>query len=77
MCALKQDLKNAEFLFTFSYPHMVEKVNIENENLMHLHILRSSESENPNFSGWSECVSIYYQHNSKINCNRNSKFGIL
>ena len=44
--------------FTFSYPHMAEKVLflaeiLEVEILMILHTLKSCESENHHFSSWS------------------------
>ena len=38
----------------------------EIEILMDLHVLRSPESENHIFSGWSMCTCVCYQHNSKI-----------
>ena len=50
------------------------------EILMHLHVLRPSESENDIFRCWSGCVSVcmwLHQHNSKANYSRNCTFGIL
>ena len=51
----------------------------EMEILMNLHLLKFSESENHFFSGWSlcMCVCVCYQNYSKIDYNRNFKFGIL
>ena len=54
--------------------------NFQNWVFMLLHILRPSESENRIFSGWSVVcvyVRLCYQHNSKTNYCRNSKFGFL
>ena len=85
MHILKQRLV---FIFTFSYPYIVEKVLFLNqifkmEILMDLHVLRSPESENHIFSVWSVslcvcvcacvCLLSAYLRNK---LNRNIKFGI-
>ena len=50
---------------------------------MDLYVLRPPESENHIFSIWPVCMCVCvclcvcYQHNSKTNCCRNMKFGIL
>ena len=38
--------------------------------LLDLHILRSPESENYVFRGWSDYMSVCYQDNSKTNNNK-------
>jgi len=49
----------------------------EIEFLLFLHVLRSPESENQVFSGWSVCVCVCYQHNSKTNNSWKTQVGIL
>ena len=68
--------------FTFSDPCVMEKVLcwsqiFDMEIFMKLRLLKSHEFENNIFSNWSMCTCVYYQHHSKINYNRNSKFDIL
>ena len=50
---------------------------LEFEILMSSHILRFPESKNHTFNGLTVSVSICFQHNLKINDNRNSKFNIV
>ena len=53
----------------------------EAEILMNLHVMIVSASENHISSVWSVCLCVRlnacYQHNSKINYSRNTKFGIV
>ena len=44
---------------------------------MDLHGSRHPESENHIFSSCTQCVCVFYQHNSKTNYSKNSEFGIL
>ena len=72
----------SHFLFTFSYPYMVEKVLFlgqifEMGILMDLHAIRTSESDNYIFSAWFVCLCICDQHNSKTICCRNIRYSIL
>ena len=56
----------------YATENVIFGLNFEREILMGLHALRSFEIEKHIFSDWSVCDC--YQHNSKANCGRNSKF---
>ena len=70
-------------IFLLSLTHvMIEKVLFfgqifKMEILMNLHVMRSPQSKNHIFSVSSVCMCVCYQHNSKTNCSRSIKFGIL